>query len=145
MLLLAIKKLEEEFFLRTSIRIGNGRRTKFWWDYWVGDSKLKELFPLLFRIATHNSAVVADLWGRQGGGGGGWEVHFRRPFQDWELEEVNRFLVHISAVKFQEGEDSLIWKIERKGKFSVKSYYRSLKVDNSPYFQQRRYGVRVPL
>ncbi|RVX19547.1 Transposon TX1 uncharacterized 149 kDa protein [Vitis vinifera] len=39
------------------------------------------------RIATHNSAVVADLWGRQGGGGGGWEVHFRRPFHDWELEE----------------------------------------------------------
>ncbi|RVW54091.1 hypothetical protein CK203_080433 [Vitis vinifera] len=38
-------------------------------------------------IATHNSAVVADLWGRQGGGGGGWEVHFRRPFHDWELEE----------------------------------------------------------
>ncbi|RVX13021.1 hypothetical protein CK203_009904 [Vitis vinifera] len=88
----------------------------------------------LERIATHNSAIVADLWGRQGGGGGGWEVHFRRPFHDWELEEVNRFLIHISAVKVQEREDSLIWKIERKGKFSVKSYYRSLKVENSPLF-----------
>ena len=61
-------------------------------------------------------------------------MQFRRPFQDWELEEVNRFLVHISAVKVQEGEDSLVWKIERKGKFSVKSYYRSLKDENSPLF-----------
>ena len=51
----------EEFFLRTSNRIGNGRRTRFWWDIWVRDSKLKDLFPLLFRIATHNSVVVADL------------------------------------------------------------------------------------
>ncbi|KAL6327375.1 hypothetical protein AAG906_018977 [Vitis piasezkii] len=75
------------------IHIGNGRRTRFWWDMWVGDSKLKDLFPLLFRIAANNSAIVADLWGRQEGGGGGWEVHFRRPFQDWELEEVNRFWV----------------------------------------------------
>ena len=93
-----IRKSWEEFLLRTSIRIGNGRRTRFWWDIWVGDSQLKDLFLLLFRIATHNSAVVADLWGRQGGGGG-WEVQFRRPFQDWELEEVTRFLDHISAVK----------------------------------------------
>ncbi|RVW16657.1 hypothetical protein CK203_080892 [Vitis vinifera] len=82
-----IRKGWEEFFLGTSIRIGN----------------------------------VANLWGRQGGGGGGWEVHFRRSFQDWELEEVNCFLDHISVVKVQEGEDSLVWKIERKGKFSVKS------------------------
>nr|CAN71342.1 hypothetical protein VITISV_002439 [Vitis vinifera] len=90
-----IRKCWEEFFLRTSIHIGNGRCTRFWWDIWVGDSKLKDIFPLLFRMATNNSAVVADLWGRQGGGGGGWEVHFRISFQDWELKEVTRFLDHI--------------------------------------------------
>ncbi|RVW24957.1 Transposon TX1 uncharacterized 149 kDa protein [Vitis vinifera] len=66
-----IRKGWEEFFLRTSIGIGNGRCTRFWWDYWAGESKLKDLFPLLFRIASHNSALVADLWGRQGDGGGG--------------------------------------------------------------------------
>ena len=75
-----IRKGWEDFFLRTSIRIGNGRRTRFWWDIWVGDSKLKYLFPMLFGIATHNSAAVVDLWGRQGGGSGCWEVHFRRSF-----------------------------------------------------------------
>ena len=141
-----IRKGWEKFFLRTSIRIGNGRRTRFWWDFWVGDSKLKDLFPLLFRIATHNSAVVADLWGRQGDGGGGWEVHFRRSFQDWELEEVNRLLNHIFAVKVQEGENSLVWKIERKGKFSVKSYYRSLKVENNSLFPAKEvWGSYAPL
>ena len=100
---------------------------------------------MLFRIATHNSAVVADLWGRQGGGGGGWEVHFRRSFQDWELEEVTHFLDHISAIKVQKGEDSLFWKIERKGKFNVKSYYRSLKDENSPLFPAKEvWGLYAP-
>ncbi|WKA03180.1 hypothetical protein VitviT2T_021306 [Vitis vinifera] len=141
-----IRKGWEEFFLRTRIHIGNGRRTKFWWDMWVGDSKLKDLFPLLFRIATNNSAIVADLWGRQEGGGGGWEVHFRRPFQDWELEEVNRFLGYISAVRVQEGEDFLVWKIERKGTFKVNSYYRSLKEDNNPLFPENEaWGSYAPL
>ena len=41
-------------------------------------------------------------------------MHFRRSFQDWELEEVTRFLDHIFVVKVQEGEDSLVWKIERR-------------------------------
>ena len=107
---------------------------RFWWDIWVGDSKLKGLFSMLFRIATHNSVTVADLWGRQGGGDGCWEVHFRRSFQDWELEEVTRFLEHIFAVKIQEEEDSLVWKIERRGKFNVKSFYRSLRAKNSLLF-----------
>ena len=60
-----IKKGWEEFLLRTNFRIGNDRHTRFWWDIWVGDSKLKDVFPTLFRIAAHKSASVADLWGRQ--------------------------------------------------------------------------------
>ena len=48
--------------------------------------------------------------GRQRDGGGCWEVHFRRSFQDWELEEVTRFLDYISALKVHEREDSLVWK-----------------------------------
>ncbi|RVX01992.1 hypothetical protein CK203_019452 [Vitis vinifera] len=39
------------------------------------------------RLASHKYATVANLWGRQGDGGGCWEVHFRRFFQDWELKE----------------------------------------------------------
>ena len=41
-----IRKGWEEFILRTSIRIRNGRHTSFWWDNWVGDSKLKDIFLL---------------------------------------------------------------------------------------------------
>ncbi|RVW15811.1 hypothetical protein CK203_073147 [Vitis vinifera] len=59
----------------------------------------------LERIATHNSAVVADLWGRQGGGGGGWEVHFGRSFQDWcslckeNEESTDHILIHCGKTK----------------------------------------------
>ena len=101
---------------------------------------------MLFKIATHNSTAVADLWGKQGGGGGCWEVHFRRSFQDWELEEVIRFMELISAVKVREGEDSLVWKTERKGKFNVKLYYRSLRAENSILFPAKEIlGSYAPL
>ena len=72
-------------------------------------------------------------------------MQFRRSFQDWELEEVTRFLDHIFTVKVQEGNDSLFWKIEKRGKFNVKSYYRSLKGENNPLFPAKEvWGSYVP-
>ena len=122
------------FTLRTNIRIGNGRRTRFWWDSRVGEIKLKDVYPTLFRLSSHKNATVADLWGRGRSGGGCWEVSFRRPSQDWELEEVSQFLEHIFSSKVQEGEDILIWKNYGKGKFNVKSYYISLRDENNLSF-----------
>ena len=77
-----IRKGWEEFNARTSIRIGNGNHTSFWWDIWAGDFKLKHVYPTIFRIASHKNATVAEYWKREGDEGGCWEVHFRRPCQD---------------------------------------------------------------
>ena len=134
------------FTLRTNIRIGNGRRTRFWWDSRVGEIKLKDVYPTLFRLSSHKNATVADLWGRGRSGGGCWEVSFRRPSQDWELEEVSQFLEHIFSSKVQEGEDALIWKNYGKGKFNVKSYYISLRDENNLSFPAKEvWGSGNPL
>ena len=100
----------------------------------MGDFKLKDVYPTLFRIASHKNATVADLWKREGDKGGCWEVQFRRPFQDWKVEEVTHFLVFLYLLKVQEGEDTLCWKEDRKGIFSVKSCYCSLRMENSVVF-----------
>ena len=58
----------------------------------------------------------------------------RRLLGDWELNELTCFLEHIYVVKVQEGKDSIVWKNDEKGKFSVKLYYRSLRAENSFLF-----------
>ncbi|RVW59213.1 hypothetical protein CK203_111095 [Vitis vinifera] len=70
-------------------------------------------------IAAHKFATVANLWGRQGDGGGCWEV--------------------------QEGEDSLAWKNDGRGKFSVKSYYKSLRAESNFLFLANEIWVCVLL
>ena len=141
-----IRKRWEEFILRTNICIGNGRHISFWWDNWARDSKLKDVFPSLFRIAAHKFATMADLWGGQGDRGGCWNVHFRRSFQDWELEEATHFLELISMLKVQEREDSLVWKNDGRGKFSVKSYYKLLKAESNILFPANEiWGSCAPL
>ena len=47
---------------------------------------------------------------------------------------MTRFLEHISAVKVQERDDSLVWKNDGRGKCNVKLYYRFLRVENSFLF-----------
>ena len=116
-----ITKGWEQFSFRLTIQIWNGRHPRFWWDGWAREFKLKSTFPVLFIIASLKNAIVADPWDR-GGGGGKWEFQFRRPFQDWEIQEVTHFLELIYPLKVPEGEDTSLWKEDRRGN-SVSSHF----------------------
>nr|GFA10581.1 RNA-directed DNA polymerase, eukaryota [Tanacetum cinerariifolium] len=41
-------------------RIGNGKDTCFWYDKWLGDKPLKDLFPCLFALELNKEVTVAD-------------------------------------------------------------------------------------
>ncbi|GJT30670.1 RNA-directed DNA polymerase, eukaryota [Tanacetum coccineum] len=41
-------------------RIGDGMNMKFWEDVWIGECKLKEKFPRIFRLDTETNAMVND-------------------------------------------------------------------------------------
>ena len=76
----------------------------------------------MFKLASHKNATISNLW--EGRGCEGQElVHFRRPFQDWEIEGSVPILELIYVEKVQEeGEDILVWREDWKGIFSVNSY-----------------------
>ncbi|GJW02387.1 RNA-directed DNA polymerase, eukaryota, partial [Tanacetum coccineum] len=42
------------------IRVGNGRRTSFWNDLWIGDASLRFMFPRLYALDTNKVCTVAD-------------------------------------------------------------------------------------
>ena len=135
-----IRRGWENFSLRLTIQIRNGRHTRFWWDRWAGEFKLKDVFPLLFRIAPFKNVAVADLWDGGGGRGGHWEVHFRRSFWDYETKEMTQFLELIYPLKVQEGEDTLFWKYYRRGNFNVKFIESNL-----AFLAKEIWGSQAPL
>ena len=88
------------------------------------------MFPNLFRLTAQKDARVADLWNWDSEERG-WNPTFPRSFNDWEMEEVDRFLqvMHRNQIKhFME--DKILFKGSRNNGFSVKSMYRVL--DCSP-------------
>ena len=78
--------------------MGNGRRVKFWKDNWCGNFAFCNSFPSLYAFASSKEAWVGEFWDSSGEEGV-WSPRFSRPFNDWEVEEVERLLLTIRGVR----------------------------------------------
>ena len=96
---------------------------------WRSVSRTKALcfvYPSLFNLALHKEATVTDMWDR-GRGEGCWSPTFLRSLNDWEIEEMKRFLRTLYKQNFSlSGEDKLLLKDVREEGFSIKLMYKGL-------------------
>ena len=57
----------------------------------------------------------------------GWNPHFSRSFNNWEVETVERFLLTLQGKRLVFGlENRVVWKETKNGNFFVKSLYSTL-------------------
>ncbi|RVW16682.1 hypothetical protein CK203_080853 [Vitis vinifera] len=75
--------------------VGNGRRVRFWKDKWCRDDPLCTSFPSLFAISSAKEASVANVWSHFGRGV--WAPRFSRWLNDWEVFNVERFLLRTKS------------------------------------------------
>ncbi|RVW38066.1 putative ribonuclease H protein [Vitis vinifera] len=111
---------------KVAFLVGNGRRVKFWKDIWWGNLPLCNSFPSLYAFASSKEAWVEEFWDTSGVEGA-WCPRFSRPFNDWEVEEVERLLLTIRGARLSPiMEDRMMWKVTSNESFSVKSLYNDL-------------------
>ena len=134
------KEISKEwlFFSQNAVfTLGDGRRINFWKDDWCGEEALCNRFPNLFNMASNKEAKVAEIWDSSEGDGC-WSPTFLRPLNDWELQEMTRFLQFLHGIKFQPlGVDKLSLKNVNDKGFSVKSMYKGLDVSPALDFPHR--------
>ena len=123
------KDIRKEWFTfsqNSTSSLGNGQRLRFWNDPWCGGTALCNAFPTLFNLVVHKDARVAKVWDSSRVDGG-WSPVFQRPFNDWEMEEVERFLLFLQNKKIRPlQEDRLILKETSPDGFAVRLMYRKL-------------------
>ena len=49
------------FFQRGSFAIGDGMKTRFWEDTWLGETPLASQYPSLYNVARHKDVLVGDV------------------------------------------------------------------------------------
>ena len=45
-----LMKIKDEYFERGSFTVGNGEKTRFWEDTWLGDEPFSSQYPSLYNI-----------------------------------------------------------------------------------------------
>nr|CAN79712.1 hypothetical protein VITISV_009624 [Vitis vinifera] len=102
--------------------VGDDEKVKFWKDKWYETIPLCKAFPSLFALTLNKEAWVNEVWTAEGERGGSWNPCFNRPFNDWELEEVERLFCCLEGKKVRvDEEDRVKWMESKDEVFSVKS------------------------
>ena len=98
--------------------VRNGKSTRFWLDWWVGDTTLAVAYPTLFSYCADPEISIFELSAQ------GWVLDFRRSLSPVELEDWHRLIACFPLLS--EEEDSVVWPLSSSGRFSVKSAYSKL-------------------
>ncbi|RVW45875.1 hypothetical protein CK203_101155 [Vitis vinifera] len=109
------------------------------WEVWeeYGVGLWKAIRKLGHLVNTRLSFVVGNGQRQVGkrGEGGSWNPCFTRPFNVWELVEVENLLGRLCGERvLLDEEDEVRWLKSKDGNFSAKSLYKVLEPDSSVCF-----------
>ena len=114
-----IRKDWELILKNAKFLFGDGSRVSFWKGAWCGELALCMAYPTLFSLAVRKEVLIREVWDISNEGG--WTPCFSRPFNDWEVTEVENFLHMIQPWRvISNREDMLILKGSNSGIYSVK-------------------------
>jgi hypothetical protein len=103
--------------------VGNGCRTSFWKNFWIGDGPLAVMFPILFDLTIDKDITVNKVLSSNFDA-----LSFRRRMTD-NLQGLYDDLVALcSDYNLSNQEDKLIWRLGNKG-FTVNSLYKKNLMD----------------
>ncbi|WMV15373.1 hypothetical protein MTR67_008758 [Solanum verrucosum] len=116
----AIRNLWPKLEANLHIKVGDGKRTRFWWDVWIKQTPLKDMFRHLFILCTNSEAMISDCWTVQG-----WNLYFRRLLNDWEIERVAKLLEEMGDFAgTNTANDVVRWSHSKDGIFTVGRAYK---------------------
>jgi hypothetical protein len=113
-----IMKAKDDFFKRGSFTVGDGMKTRFWEDTWLGDTPLNIQYASLYNAATTKNVLVADVLGNVP-----LNIRFNRMLTGDRWDAWISLVRRLMAVHLSNEPDSFAWKLSSTGIFSVKSLY----------------------
>ncbi|EMS59497.1 ABC transporter G family member 37 [Triticum urartu] len=137
----AVVQLLPVLRIGTSIAVGTGSSTLFWFDRWIGDSPLAARFPELFAIAVDPRVSVETTLIYLG------RLAFHRPFGPPEVAAWDALMQDIALLPMDGvgTPDVTSWRLEPSGCFSTKSLYAAITPSTAPESFSLIWDIRLPL
>jgi mannosylglycoprotein endo-beta-mannosidase len=136
----SLNKIKHFFKLGSRFVVGNGRKTLFWTDCWLGESPLAVRFARLFDICASKEILVAEALPVSA-----TLLQFRRSFGPVELDLWAALVQETSSVELSNIGDTVRWDLEPSGRFSVLSLYRKINQGPSLPHESILWSAKLPL
>ncbi|OVA09145.1 hypothetical protein BVC80_8363g1 [Macleaya cordata] len=90
--------------------VGDGRRTQFWSDCWLGEEPLQYKFPTLFAHSRRQKAFVSEMFKRMEDGSILWDLDLNRRQSEQATKEFAEISQLLDGFGFEGEEDSRAWR-----------------------------------
>ncbi|XP_071715133.1 uncharacterized protein [Rutidosis leptorrhynchoides] len=106
----------KSFFVNS---VGNGSKTLFWKEHWIGNDKLCNLFPRLFKLELDPDVSVRERMTLNAEGLFNWK--WSRAIPRRAVRELEALVNILSSAKIDNGSvDKVLWSLDLNHGFSVK-------------------------
>jgi len=114
------------FNAHVSRSVGNGKKTLFWSEVWMGGMSFRERFNRLYDLSLLKDKSVFDMC-QLGWGEGGEAWRWRRRLFAWEEEAMGELTLLLHNVILQVDKDDMwLWTLDTSKAFIVRSAYNFL-------------------
>ncbi|XP_068639490.1 uncharacterized protein [Aristolochia californica] len=121
---------------------GNGNTLKFWNNWWVGQTPLKNSFPVIFGLTGNQEINISDSLSENGD----WNLNLKRHLTDEKALLASQLLLTLPRRQMDTSDDTLIWTPCPKGSFTSSSAYALLNnIPDHPKHPTRHLNLRSSL
>ena len=113
--------VKENFLQCVSFNMKDGSQIRFWEDTWYGTSPFSEQYPNLYRVAYNPHDSVANVLANDT-----CNLSFWRALVGTKLTEFQNLVANMSNVNLSNERDTVSWKLQKSGIFTVHSMYQLL-------------------
>ena len=130
-------------------KVDSGDQIKFWEDKWIGEEdSLAEKYPRLYLISLQQHQVIRSM-GMHKDIGWEWNLTWRRPLFENEIDSAVNFLTDIADKAIQQqGIDAWVWSGDPADHYSTQTAYNMLGEEAAAGRQEecfeKLWRIRIP-
>ena len=131
-------KIRNIYLQGRQIEIGDGKNTLFWKDSWLYSKPLCILFPELFKICEQPELTVFHLKS---------DIN-SMTFTRWLVDDLRvdwlTILSKLDDIQLPDERDVIKWRFGTNGKFSVKSVYKAMTINDVGPYHKMIWKGKIP-
>ena len=131
----------KDLFLSKGIfKIQSENQVRFWEDVWIGNKTLRDMYPSLYNIARRKDETVANILSSTP-----LNIFFRRGLTGDKLNQWIDLVGKVTSIELNNENDIFVWNLNKKQRYTVKSLYLNLMLNEGTPSSCFAWKIRVPL